>query len=54
MDINKVIRKEITRSLLFAAIGVLALFLGLVFEFEKYTMIGIASGTIPTGIAMAR
>lgn len=50
MDVNKEIKKGIFYYTIMAFIGLIALFIGYVLNFQKHTMSGIAIGFTPVGI----
>ena len=52
MNIIKEINKEIIKSVILLSIGLLALFIGHILDFERNTMDGIAIGFIPLGLGM--
>lgn len=52
MNIIKEIKMEIIKSVIWLGIGLLALFIGYVLNFDRNTMGSIALGFIPAGIGM--
>lgn len=52
MNIEGRIKKDIMYSKIFIAIGVLAAAAGLIFNFQKSILIGLAFGFLPTGIGL--
>jgi hypothetical protein len=50
MSTEKYIKKELLYSQVFIIIGLIAAITGFVFQYQKWLMLGIAAGFLPTGI----